>query len=120
MNEVAGYDADPASPTYDTFLLKNPWGCDDPARLTWDDLCAYCATLAVADPSSSVAANSQAAGMTGQEIHAAALQAVAGRQYVPDAALVADLAGNSNSIAPDSTRDAGIRALELVLAESGR
>ncbi len=44
----------------------------------------------------------------------------AGRQYVPDAVLVADLAGNSNSSAPDTTRDAGIRALEMVLAESGR
>ena len=41
--EVVGYDADPVSPTFDTFQLKNPWGFDEPAPLTWDDLCAYCA-----------------------------------------------------------------------------
>ena len=41
---LAGYDGDPASPTFGTFLLENPWGCDQPtARLTWNDLCAYCA-----------------------------------------------------------------------------
>ncbi len=118
--EVVGYDADPVSLTFDTFQLKNPWGCDDPAPLTWDDLCAYCATLAVADVSSSVGPNSQAAGMSGEEIHAAALEAVVGRQYVPVAAWVADLANSANFPATDNTQDAGIRALELVLAESGR
>ena len=29
--DVVGYDADPVSPTFDTFRLKNPWGFDDPA-----------------------------------------------------------------------------------------
>ncbi len=47
--DVVGYDDDPASPTFDTFQLKNPWGFDDPAPLTWSELCAYCPWLAVAD-----------------------------------------------------------------------
>ena len=32
--DVVGYDADPASPTFDTFRLKNPLGFDDPVPLT--------------------------------------------------------------------------------------
>ena len=30
--EVVGYDADPASPTFGTFQLENPWGCYEPRR----------------------------------------------------------------------------------------
>ena len=55
-----------------------------------------------------------------QEIHAAALKAVTSRQYMPDAAWLADFMSHGNSQAMDSTQDAQIRALELVLAESGR
>ena len=118
--DVVGYDADPVSPTFDTFRLKNPWGFDDRAPLTWDDLCAYCPWLAVADAAPSVSANSQAGRALSEAVHAAALKAVVGRQFVPDAACLASIASNADSDAPDTTRDAAIRALELVLAESGR
>ena len=37
--EVVGYDSDPASPTFDTFQLEEPLGLDEPAPLTWSDLC---------------------------------------------------------------------------------
>ena len=61
--EVAGYDADPSSPTFGTFTLVNPWGFHEPARLTWSDLCAY-SYLAVADTTGTAvalaAANCQA------------------------------------------------------------
>ena len=30
--QVVGYDADPASPTFGTFQLENPWGCYEPRR----------------------------------------------------------------------------------------
>ena len=47
---VAGYDSDPASPTFGTFQLKNPWGFDEPtAALTWGDLCLYCQWFAVGE-----------------------------------------------------------------------
>ena len=118
--DVVGYDADPASATFDTFRLKNPWGFDDPAPLTWDDLCPYCPWLAVADAVPSLSASSQAGGALSEAVRAAALHAVAGRQYVPDAACLASIASNADSDAPDTTRDAAIRALEMVLAESGR
>ena len=36
--QIAGYDADPNSATYDTFQLKNPWGFDEPVPLTWNEL----------------------------------------------------------------------------------
>ena len=118
--EVAGYDANPASPTFDTFQLRNPWGIDEPtAALTWSDLVEYCPWLAVADAPSS-ATNSPAGSASGQEIHAAALQAVTNRQFAPAAAWLADLANHGNRQAGDTMRDFGIRALEIVLAESGR
>ena len=48
---IAGYDSDPASATFGTFRLKNPWGFYDPAApLTWDELCSFCPWLAVAAP----------------------------------------------------------------------
>ena len=37
--EIASYDADPNSPTYDTFQLENPWGWHEPLPLTWSQLC---------------------------------------------------------------------------------
>ena len=121
--EVAGYDSDPASPTFGTFLLENPWGCDEPtARLAWNDLCAY-GWLVVADTSSTVAASSLPAGAaaaTAAEVHAAAVPAPAGRQRPSDAALLTYLAGNENLPAGDTMLDPRARALELVLARSGR
>jgi len=118
--QVVGYDDDPGSPTFDTFQLRNPWGFYDPtARLTWDDLCAY-SWLAVAETSSSFSANSQAAGMSGQEIHAEALRAVVNRQYMPDVSWLADLKSNEKSHVTDTMQNSRIRALEIVLAESGR
>ena len=112
----------------ETFQLENPWGFYEPAPLTWDDLCAYCGGLAVADALSTVPAatasvsseNLQATNATGAA-HDAALQAVvAGRRYLPDAAWLADFAGDGNTHAMEAAQDAHARALELVLAESGR
>ena len=121
---VMGYDGDPASPTFGTFQLENPWGGDEPtASLTWGDLAAYCGGLAVADATGTVplaGANSPATGMSGAEMHAEALRRVAGRQYVPDAAWVAYLAGNGTSQATDATQDPRIRAANMVLAEFGQ
>jgi len=121
--EVIGYDADPASATFGTFQLENPWGSYEPAPLTWSELCAYCPLLAVADGECTVpaaGANFQAPDAAGGEVHAAALAAVvASGQHMPDAAWV-DFAGNGNSHFMDAAQDARIRALEMVLAESGR
>ena len=116
--EVVGYD-----PVSQTFQLANPWGWYGPAPLTWDDLCAYCGGLAVADALSTVPAatatvsseNLQATNATGAA-HDAALQAVvAGRRYLPDAAWLADFVGDGNTHAMEAAQDAHARALELVL-----
>jgi hypothetical protein len=120
---IASYDADPNSPTYDMFFLENPWGCDEPLPLSWSQLCQY-GWIAVADTSATVTPDSTAAGATaeatGADIHAAALATVSFGQYQPDAALVADVANNANLHAAHTTTDAYVRALELILAESGR
>ena len=80
---------------------------------------AYCPLLAKAKMASPAAANCQAVGVS-EEIRRAALQAVAGSQHTPDVSWFADLAGNENYPTLDSTQDARMWALEIVLAESGR
>ena len=119
---IASYDADPNSPTYDLFFLKNPWGDDDPVPLTWSQLCAY-GWIAVADTSSTVPSDSTTAGATAPadaDTHAAALPTVNFGQYQPDAPLVADVASNGNLHAQDTALDAHARALQLAFAEFGR
>ncbi len=112
--DVASYD-----PASGTFQLKNPWGCYEPAPLTWSELCAY-SCLVVAQPAQSLVANSPAGAASGLEIHATALKAVVSGQYMRDAAWVANIASQDNSHAGDSMQDLQMRAWELVLAESGR
>ena len=119
--DIASYDADPNSPTYDIFFLENPWGCDEPLPLSWSQLCAY-GWIAVADTSSTARSDSTTAGATaptGADTHAAALATVSFGQYQPDAALVADVAINANLHTKDTAVDAHARALELILAKSG-
>ena len=55
--DVASYDANPASPMCGTFQLKNPWGWDEPAPLTWAELCDYCGWVVVADTAGTAAAS---------------------------------------------------------------
>jgi hypothetical protein len=124
--EIASYDADPNSPTYDTFVLVNPWGFYEPDPLTWSQLCAY-GWIAVADTSGTVAADSTTAGATAEataasdaEIRGAVLASVHIRQRVLDRAFLADVAENGNRHAADTALDAHARALALILAESGR
>ncbi len=117
--EIAGYDADPTSPMFGTFQLKNPWGCYEPQPLTWDELCAYSDCVAVAQPGRAGAAEAEASGLPGQEIRSTALRAAAGRQYKWDAAWLADVASQGNLHAGDGIQDPRIRALELLFAESG-
>jgi hypothetical protein len=57
---------------------------------------------------------------TGAETRAAEFGAVSNRQSVNDAALLAYLDGKQNLHAQDTTTDAHLRALKLILAESGR
>jgi hypothetical protein len=120
--EIAGYDA-----ASQTFQLENPWGCYEPAPLTWSQFSTYCAWAAVANTSSTITASSVSAGATTAtsaatdvEAHATELGAVRNRQSVNDAALLAYLDGNQNLHAQDTTTDAYARALERVLAELGR
>jgi autotransporter-associated beta strand protein len=130
--EIASYDSDPNSPTYDTFLLENPWGWHEPLPLTWSQLCQY-GWIAVADTSSTVPSDSTAAGATAAakatveataatdvETRAAVLASVSIRQWVADRAFVVDVAQNGNLHPVDPTTDAYARALALILAESGR
>ena len=123
---IASYDADPNSPTYDTFQLLNPWGCCEPLPLTWSQLCAY-GWIAAADTSSTAPSDSTTAGATAEatagtdaEIRGAVLAAVSFGQYQPDAPLVADVAGNANLHAQDTALEAHARALQLAFAEFGR
>ena len=53
--EVVGYNSDPASPTFGTFLLENPWGFASHGPVTWNDLCAY-GDVVVADTAGTVPA----------------------------------------------------------------
>ena len=124
--EVAGYDFDPNSPTFDTFQLKNPWGYYEPARLTWDELCAYSAWFSVAETSPSAIVSSQVADVAGQaidaanqEVRAAALAAVCDQQCMPDA-VVAAIANPGNSLAANDMQDTRVRAANMVLAEFGQ
>ena len=55
--EIASYDANPNSPTYQTFQLENPWGWYEPLPLSWSELCHY-GWIAVADTSSTLTSGS--------------------------------------------------------------
>ena len=121
--EITGYD-----PVSDTFMLANPWGGYEPAPLTWDDLARIAAAWrwptrpapCLRERCLVSGANLQVTCGTGAA-YDAALQAVIGeRQCLPDAAWLATLAGNGNTNAMEASQDAHARALELVLAESGR
>ena len=96
--EVAGYDA-----ASQTFLLKNPWGCDHPSPLTWGELCEFSPWMAVAGTQANVLGNGSLAGAAatapsaipaGQSLgsalgvsaiaHAAALSAALGQPSPPE------------------------------------
>ena len=120
--EIASYDADPNSPTYQTFQLENPWGFYEPAPLTWSQLCAY-GWIAVADTSSTVAPDSATAGAsaaTDAEARTAAFSSLGDQQHVPDAALLACWASNENRPTDGPAPDPRIRAVDSVLAMWGR
>jgi hypothetical protein len=116
--QVVSYNADPQSANYGTFQLANPWGSCEPQPLTWAELTEFCPGITVAEPPSAVAAISRASSASAQAVYAAALQAVARRRNLPDAAFLEDLARQRNSVAFDDTQDARFRALDMLLAES--
>ena len=120
--EIASYDADPNSPTYDTFQLENPWGWHEPLPLTWSQLSQY-GWIAVANTSSTTATSSVSAGATAAtdaEARAAAFSSLGDRQHVPDAALLACWASNENRPSDGPAPDPRILALDLVLTMWGR
>ena len=103
-----------------TFQLKNPWGFDEPAPLTWDDLSAYCRWLAVADASQSAATGPQPAGALNPDLVRGGIADGCQRALRAQRGMLADIATRGNFPVMDSTLDARIHALELVLAMSGR
>ena len=110
--QIASYDADPNSPTYDTFQLENPWGFDEPARLTWNELCAYSGWFTVAGTS--------AAGTSGGLLGAAAPPAEGGQPQAGNVPCLADSAGRGDMPALDSRQDPQSHGVELLLAEAGQ
>ena len=124
--EIASYDADPNSPTYDTFQLENPWGWYEPLPLSWSELCQY-GWIAVADTSGTVAADSMTAGATAAtnaatdvEAHATAFASMGKPKCLADADVLASFASSGNSPAPDNVQDMRKHAIDMLMAEFGR
>ncbi len=120
------YDADPNSPTYDTFQLENPWGWHEPLPLTWSQLCQY-GWIAVANTSGTVAADSTAAGATAAtsaatdvEAHATVFASIGKPKCAADADVLASFANSGNSPAPDNAQDMRKHAVDMLMAEFGR
>ena len=110
--QIVNYDADPNSPTYDTFQLENPWGFDEPARLTWNELCDYSGWFTVA--------NTSAAGTFGPGIAAGAPAAEGDQPQRGNVPCLVDSAGRGEMPAPDGRQDPQRRGVEMLLAEAGQ
>jgi autotransporter-associated beta strand protein len=124
--EIASYDADPNSPTYDTFQLENPWGEHEPLPLSWSQLCAY-GWIAVADTSGTVAADSMTAGATAAtnaatdvEAHATVFASMGKPNCAAGADVLASFASSENSSALGNTQDMQKHAVDMLMAEFGR
>ena len=120
--EIAGYDA-----ASQTFQLENPWGCYEPAPLTWSQFSTYCDWAAVANTSSTITTSSVSAGATAAtsaatdvEAHATALASMGKPQYIVDADVLASLVGSGNSSALGNTQDMRKHAVDIFMAEFGR
>ena len=132
--EVAGYD-----PASQTFLPKNPWGCDRAVAVDLGRVVRVqsldgggghaghalgngALAGAAASASSAIPAGQSPGSALGVSAtaHAAALSAALGRPSTPDAAAMAILAYQGAWDAQDSTPASHIDALDSVLADYGR